>query len=632
MANIGDLVVQIDADTSGLESGMVRAQRATKNFSQSARGGAAGFARIARESQAAVPPIGNLTSMLGTLTGLLGAREVIQYADAWNNAANQLRQVTDTASELAGVQETLMGVANDTRSEFESTANLYSRLARSTTEMGLSQKELIGLTKTINQSFAVSGATATEAAAAITQLSQGLAAGALRGDEFNSVSEQAPALMRAISESLDMTIGDLREFAAEGGITAEIVVNALQESADSIENDFGKAVATFGQQMTVARNNMLQFVGGSNDLNQALSNLGETAITLSENLDLVVQAGGLLASLIAGRMLGRLVALAGGLTTAAGAATALRTALAFLGGPAGIAVAAAGALFTFREELGLIASPADDARKEVELLTGAIEGMNKASVETAMIAINAQLFELEKRARETREELEAIGDQSGSGALGMAPGATGAQARAQAELGQIGAERGALMEQMESLQRFGQELENTTDKLVPTKEQAGLLGEEIKPTVKALETAASSADSFATEAEGAARRLAAVSTPGGSDPRYSLDPDEGTFESRARARFEASAFRLGDPATINLGGNPGARSTGSTAAYDAAGSIAPSSATGRAANQAMGDPKNIGTLTFKLQGDDQDGETDVTGDANDLKRLADLFSGVSASA
>jgi tape measure domain-containing protein len=228
-----------------------------------------------------------LAAAATALATSMAVREIVAYADAWQSAENQLRLVTNSTEQLTGVQSALLGVANNTRSSFESTANLYSRLSRATSEMGLSQQELIGITTTINQSFAVSGATAAEAAAAITQLSQGLAAGALRGDEFNSVAEQAPGIMIAIAESLDMTTGELRSFAAEGGITADIVVKALQRSADSIDKDFGKATATFGQSMQVAKNNMLAFVGGADGVQSAVGAAGDAVVFMSDNLEVL---------------------------------------------------------------------------------------------------------------------------------------------------------------------------------------------------------------------------------------------------------------------------------------------------------------------------------------------------------
>ena len=304
----------------------------------------------------------------------VSVREIVQANDAWQSAANQLRLVTTSAEELTKTQSALMMVANDTRSSFESTANLYARLSRATSEMGLSQTELLGITETINQSFAVSGATAAEAAAAITQLSQGLAAGALRGDEFNSVAEQAPGIMRAIAESLNMTVGELRSFAAEGGITADIVVKALQGASDSIANDFGKSVQTFGQSMQIAQNNMLEFVGGSDLVGSSIGAAGQALVTLTENLDELVTVLEFAATLAAARFAPAIGVQIVGAFTAATAAMAASTvattrynaalmvtertlitttvsqklmngAMALVGGPAGLAVLAAAGVY-----------------------------------------------------------------------------------------------------------------------------------------------------------------------------------------------------------------------------------------------------------------------------------------------
>jgi len=133
------------------------------------------------------------------LGGSMVVRQVVQYADAWQNATNQLKTVQGTTENLSKTQSVLMRVANESRSSFEATSGLYTRLSRATANLNLDQAELIDLTDTINKSFAVSGASAQEASNAITQLAQGLAAGALRGDEFNSVSEQSPILMQAVA-------------------------------------------------------------------------------------------------------------------------------------------------------------------------------------------------------------------------------------------------------------------------------------------------------------------------------------------------------------------------------------------------------------------------------------------------
>lgn len=316
-----------------------------------------------------------------SIGGAISVREVIGYSDAWRNAENQLRQVTDTSTELAYIQGELVDIALETRSNFGASANLYARMARSTTELNLTQRELLALTTTINKSFATNGATAQEAAAAITQLSQGLAAGALRGDEYNSVAEQAPGITRAIAESLRMTIGELREFAAQGGITAEIVVNALQRSSDAIDQDFGKTVATFGQNMEIARTELVRWVGTSDEVSTAVDTLGGGIVTVTEHLDQLVTIAQVGAVLFAGRYVGAIAAsqgalaaktavaatatgainvLTGATTRQAAAATTMAAAnragvaaLALIGGSAGAAVIAGAGLYYFREELGL---------------------------------------------------------------------------------------------------------------------------------------------------------------------------------------------------------------------------------------------------------------------------------------
>ena len=299
------------------------------------------------------------------LGGSMLVRQVIEYADSWQNATNQLKTVQGASEDLSRTQSVLMQVANDSRSSFEATSGLYTRLSRATANLNLGQAELIGLTDTINKSFAVSGASAQEASNAITQLAQGLAAGALRGDEFNSVSEQSPILMQAIADSLKMTRGELRDFAGQGGITAEIVVTALQQASAEIDATFTKMSATFEQNMTVANNNMMEFVGSSEAVKGVVGVTGAALVFLSENLDTVATVAGVVASMFAAQgvagLVGAMSASVGGMTIATTAAGALRVALTLLGGPVGIIV---GVVST----LAILGKTMYDNRQETEAL------------------------------------------------------------------------------------------------------------------------------------------------------------------------------------------------------------------------------------------------------------------------
>jgi len=240
--------------------------------------------RLERRGKSTTAATSALRNAFIALGGALSVRAVVRYADAYTGVQNQLKIVTDSSRELANIQRELLEVANNTRSELESTAGLYATLARNTTELNISQDRLVRITDIINKSFAASGATAQEAAGAIRQLSQGLAAGALRGDEFNSVAEGAPEILRAVAAETGKTIGELRDFAAEGQITSELLIRSLENYGDTIDDIFDKSERTFGQSLTVANNNLTTFLGKANQSSGAISLLGDVIVDLSENL------------------------------------------------------------------------------------------------------------------------------------------------------------------------------------------------------------------------------------------------------------------------------------------------------------------------------------------------------------
>ena len=432
MADIYSLSIR--ADTSDIRRGRQDLDR----FGNRARRTDTTVNRLGRSFGGLSSASGILRNALAGVVASLGVREIIQYSDSWKSVENQLKQVTGSTAELQAIQTKLVSVANETRSSFAATGNLYARLARSTTDLNLTSSDLVDLTTTINKSFAASGATATEAAAAITQLSQGFAAGALRGDEFNSVSEQAPAIMRAIADSLNMTIGELREFASQGGITAEIVVTALSGAADKIASDFSKMSVTLNQSLTVAQNNLTQFIGESESLSTAVESAGDSIVKLSENIETATDVVAALAIVVAGRLTGSLAASGGALafnavqavrvqlalarmagvsTTAAagmlalGAATRTASiAMATLGGPVGIVLIAAASLYYFRDALFETKEEVSSLQPELDSLTDSMNNWTKAQLNNQRVALVADLRAARAAAMDLSDAL-AIAEQ-----------------------------------------------------------------------------------------------------------------------------------------------------------------------------------------------------------------------------
>ncbi|WP_069383958.1 tape measure protein [Halomonas caseinilytica] len=272
--NVGGIYYSVDAETRGLLDAERQVDRSSRNMEK-------GFDRTDKSVNRLNGSLGELKGVVSAVAGALVVQRVVQYSDAWTNLQNKLRIVTDSQAELVNVTERLLQVSNQSRADIGTTADLYSRLWRSTRTLGTSQEELIQLTDTINKGFAASGATAQEAESAIRQMSQGLAAGALRGEEFNSVSEQAPVILRAVAAETGIARGELRDFAAEGGITAELLIRSVQNYSKTINREFAQTTASFGQQMTIARNNMTAFVGDLDGLQGAISGAGGAIVDVT---------------------------------------------------------------------------------------------------------------------------------------------------------------------------------------------------------------------------------------------------------------------------------------------------------------------------------------------------------------
>lgn len=192
--------------------------------------------------------------------------EMVRLADASTNVASRLSLVTSSARELSIVQDRLFYVAQSSRVSFTDLVGTYAQVARSTKDLGVSQTALIGVIETISQAVTISGGSAQSAQAALVQLSQGFAAGALRGEELNSVMEQTPRLAQAIAEGLGISIGQLRAMGQAGELTAEKVIGALERAAVSVSDEFGRMTMTVEQASTQASNSVLKLVGAFDKL------------------------------------------------------------------------------------------------------------------------------------------------------------------------------------------------------------------------------------------------------------------------------------------------------------------------------------------------------------------------------
>lgn len=227
-----------------------------------------------------------LNKVIGITAGYLGAREILQAAESWTTLNNRLRLVTDSSEAFNSAQESIFRIAQETRQGLTATAELYQRIATNQKELGLTGKETADIVQTINQALVISGTSGAGAEAALVQLGQAFASGTLRGEELNAVLEQAPALAQAIAAGMGVTVGQLRALGAEGVLTADAVVQALQSQAQAVEDQFATMAPTVSGALTQLDNSFIQLIGRMDESTGASANassaISELAAILSD--------------------------------------------------------------------------------------------------------------------------------------------------------------------------------------------------------------------------------------------------------------------------------------------------------------------------------------------------------------
>ncbi|EJJ6652261.1 tape measure protein [Salmonella enterica] len=276
--NVGDIEYVIKADTAQL----LRADKQVRDVTDGMEGG---FKRADKAASSLTSSFGSLSRVATSLMAILSVQQVSQYADAWTTLNNKLANAIRPSEQLVDVTERVFNITQQTRGSLDATASLYARLERATREYGTSADDLAKLTTIINQGFVVSGATAQEAENAIIQLSQGLASGALRGEEFNSVNEQGNRLIVALADSMGVGIGQMRQMAAAGKLTTDVVVKGLLSQGVTIGNEFANTTKTISQALQVAGNNITKFFGENSTVKTGTAIFSDAVISVSENID-----------------------------------------------------------------------------------------------------------------------------------------------------------------------------------------------------------------------------------------------------------------------------------------------------------------------------------------------------------
>ncbi|MFD3247470.1 phage tail tape measure protein [Rahnella aquatilis] len=335
MATLRELIIKISANSSSFQSEISRASRMGADYYKTMEQGGKKAAAATRETQRAISDLSaELASVKSSAAGLAGAfagafatHQLIEFADTWNQLSGRLRLASTSTDDYATSQRTLMEISQRTGTSLQANSNLYARIAQSMRSAGFASADVAKVTETVATSLKLSGASTEEASSVITQLSQALASGVLRGEEFNSIMENGGRLVKLLADGLGTTVGGLRNMANNGELTTDKIVPLLT-NVQVLRKEFETLPASISGSAQKVQNAFLAWVGGANDAVGASSSLSGVLDGLAKNIDTVANVTGALVGLGIARYFGNIVGSLGQATAAVISNTAAEVALA----------------------------------------------------------------------------------------------------------------------------------------------------------------------------------------------------------------------------------------------------------------------------------------------------------------
>lgn len=242
-------------DFSGMENAINRVANQLDRMNQRQEEAANKAKKTKGEFQKLVDTVRNLAVVnFAQTTG----KQILQLADSMTTTRARLDLMNDGLQATAELQDMIVKSANRSRAAYSTTADAVAKMGIMAGDAFSSNEELIAFSELINKQFTIAGTSAASIDAAMLQLTQAMSSGVLRGEELNSVFEQAPTIIQTIADYLGVPIGKIREMAAEGQITSTVVKNAMLASADEINAKFESMPMTFAQVWTIAKNVALE--------------------------------------------------------------------------------------------------------------------------------------------------------------------------------------------------------------------------------------------------------------------------------------------------------------------------------------------------------------------------------------
>jgi len=286
---LGATIRGLETQQQTLTQSMKAAENAASVAATAKDEAAAATKRLQEQENMAQSVTNSLTSsvlrLAASYVSIQGLKKAVDLSDSLVSMRARLDRMNDGLQTTQELETMIYQSAQRSRGSFTDTMSLVSQLGTMAGDAFGSSKEIVQFAEQLNKQLALSGASGSSAQAAILQLEQGLASGVLRGDELNSVMEQAPALAKSIADYMKVSVGELREMGSQGQITADIVKNALFAAAKDTNAEFEKTPMTWAQVWTVASNTAIRA------LDPLLTAINWVANNLDVAIPLVVSLG-----------------------------------------------------------------------------------------------------------------------------------------------------------------------------------------------------------------------------------------------------------------------------------------------------------------------------------------------------
>jgi tape measure domain-containing protein len=227
---------------------------------------------------------------LAGLGAAFSINKLKEAADSYSGLYARLRLVSKGNEDLIATEKRLFAISQETRSSFEGTAALYTKLSLNAKNLNISQEKIAQTVSLTNKAIILSGASANEAKGGLIQFSQGLASGKLQGEELRSVLENLPFLANQIAKGLNTTVDNLRKLGATGQLTTAQVLQALDKQRSEIEKGFESFTPTISQSIQILENAFTRFIGQADQASGASKVIGSAITLLANNLDVLADS------------------------------------------------------------------------------------------------------------------------------------------------------------------------------------------------------------------------------------------------------------------------------------------------------------------------------------------------------